>query len=140
MRTSLVTFSLTGTNFQPGPGNTTVTLFNQTYFTAHAGNVTATLTSVTATAITGNFTVPADAAFGKWFVNVTTINGDTSTITLVFSVTQQNTPTITSISPATGFRNSTIVFTLAGMNFQIGTRVQRLVLQPDVYLGINCRI
>ncbi len=121
VRTSLVTFTLAGTNFQPGPGNTTVTLYNQTYFTAHAGNVTATLTSVTATAITGNFTVPADAAFGKWFVNVTTNNGDTSTSVVPFSVMQQNTPAITSISPATGFRNTTIVFTLAGMNFQIGT-------------------
>ncbi len=121
MRTSLVTFSMTGTNFQPGTGNTTVTLFNQTYFTDHTANVTAQLTSVTSTAITGNFTVPADAAFGKWFVNVTTINGGTSTTPIVFTVPQQNTPTITSISPATGFQNSTVAFTLAGTNFQIGT-------------------
>ena len=41
VRTSLVTFSLAGTNFQPGTGNTTVTLFNQTYFTDHAANITA---------------------------------------------------------------------------------------------------
>ncbi|MGA2122563.1 MAG: PKD domain-containing protein, partial [Methanoregula sp.] len=117
VRTSLVTFTLGGTNFQPGAGNTNVTLFNTTY----PGVITARLTSVTLTAITGNFTIPVDAAFGKWFANVTTVSGGTSTSPVTFTVTQQLKPAITSITPATGFRNTTITFALAGSNFQVGT-------------------
>jgi PKD repeat protein len=117
VRTDLITFTLGGTNFQPGPGNTTVTLFNTTY----GGVITAQLSSVTPTAITGNFTIPADAAFGKWFVNVTTVDGGTSTSLVPFTVTQQLKPAITSITPATGFRNRTLTVSLAGSNFQVGT-------------------
>ncbi|MGA2121518.1 MAG: DUF3821 domain-containing protein, partial [Methanoregula sp.] len=117
VRTDLVTFTLSGTNFQPGAGNTTVTLFNSTY----PGVITAQLGSVTPTAITGNFTIPADAAFGKWFANVTTTDGGTSTSLVPFTVTQQLKPAITSITPATGFRNRTLTVSLAGTGFQVGT-------------------
>jgi PKD repeat protein len=117
VRTDLITFTLGGTNFQPGNGNTTVTLFNSTY----PGVITAQLGSVTPTAITGNFTIPADAAFGKWFANVTTVDGGTSTSLVPFTVVQQNTPKISTITPTSGFRNRTLTVALAGSNFQVGT-------------------
>jgi hypothetical protein len=122
VRTSIVSFTLAGTNFQPGTGNTTVTLFNQTYFTAHTQNITANLISVTPTGITGNFTVPEDSPFGNaWVVNVTTADGGMSMSPITFAVPKQLTPTITAIAPTSGNLNSTIDVTLTGTNFQVGT-------------------
>ena len=121
MRTDLVKFTLSGTNFQPGAGNTNVTFYNETYFNDNHENVTARLTSVTATTITGNFTIPANATFGKWFVNVTTADGGTSTSPVTFTVVQQNVPKVTLITPASGYRNRTLTVTLTGSGFQVGT-------------------
>jgi hypothetical protein len=136
VRTSIVSFTIAGTNFQPGFGNTTVTLFNQSYNSMNNANLTATLTSVTPTAITGTFMVPEDSPFGNaWRVNVTTLSGGRSTSPITFSVQQQLTPTITSITPATGFQNSTVEVTLAGTNFQIGTEGSNVTLYNQTYFG-----
>jgi hypothetical protein len=134
VRTSVVTFTMAGTNFRPGFGNTTVTLFNQTYFTAHSQNLTATLTSVTATAITGNFTVPVDSPFGNaWVVNVTTLDGGMSMSPVIFAVPRQLTPTITSVTPASGILNSTFEVTLAGTNFQVGNGGSNVTFYNKTY-------
>ena len=122
-RTSLVTFTLTGANYQSGPGNTTVTLYNATYLqTPGNANLTAQITTVTPTAITGNFTVPADSPIGKntWQVNVTTVNGGMSVSTSWFTVTQQVRPTISGMNVTSGYLNTTVPFTLTGTNYQVG--------------------
>jgi hypothetical protein len=136
VRTSIVTFTLAGTNFQPGTGNTTVTLFNRTYFDAHLANITANITSLTPTAITGNFTVPADSPFGNaWVVNVTTADGGRSMSPIMFSVPKQNTPAVTTITPASAFRNSTVLMTVTGTNFQIGNSGSNVTLYNRTYFN-----
>ncbi len=134
VRTNIITFTLAGTNFQPGIGNTTVTLFNRTFFDDNNRNITANITSLTPTAIVGNFTVPADSPFGAaWSVNVTTATGGMSMSPILFSVPQQKTPTVTAITPASAFRNSTVLMTVTGTNFQIGTTGSNVTLYNKTY-------
>ena len=101
--------------------------------------MTAQLTSVTPTAITGNFTVPADAAFGKWLVNVSTFSGGTSISPIVFTVPRAEHADHHLDLTLLGFQNSTITFTLAGTNFQIGTFGSNVSFFNQTYdtYGIN---
>ena len=58
---------------------------------------------------------------GNGSPNVTTVSGGTSTSPVTFTVVQQTTPTVSTITPANGFRNRTLTVTLVGTGFQVGT-------------------
>ncbi|MGA2122706.1 MAG: DUF3821 domain-containing protein, partial [Methanoregula sp.] len=99
-------FSITGTDFQPGPGNTTVQFRNQTDI------LVPTLTNVTATRIDGTLVIPEDATVGPWNIRVVTDGGE-NTLVGKFAIIQLMKPTITgSITPLTGVRTDLVRFTL----------------------------
>ncbi|MCX6693369.1 MAG: PKD domain-containing protein, partial [Methanomicrobiales archaeon] len=110
-----VPFTLTGTNYQAGA---VVNFTNGTY-----GTVTTTISSITSTKITGNATFPAVASSGKWNINVTTPDGGTGTKAGAFTVNKWLQPSTTSVSPVSGYGNTTIAFTLTGTNYQAGAVV-----------------
>ena len=89
----------------------------------NANNIT--INSVTATSINGTMFINTTAPAGKWNLTVTTINGGTSLVkTSAMTVAQFPAPTITSITPATGTKNSIVLFTIVGTNFEpAGTSV-----------------
>ncbi|MCX6693372.1 MAG: PKD domain-containing protein [Methanomicrobiales archaeon] len=115
-RNTTVSFTLTGTSFKPGA--TVVNFTNSTY---PGGNLTTTISSVTATKITGNVIIPYNAPWGKWNIVVTTPDGGTVTKIGAFTVNPWPKPTISAVSPASGYRNTTVLFTLTGTSFQDGT-------------------
>ena len=114
-------FTVTGTNFQTGSNMTWATFTVGTF--NNANNIT--INSVTATSINGTMVIGPDATPGKWNLTVTTINGGTSLVkTSAMTVAQFPAPTITSITPATGTKNSIVLFTIVGTNFEpAGTSV-----------------
>ena len=77
--------------------------------------LTATYNVTSPTQITGNVTIPSNAMAGSWNVSVTTIDGGNVWKPSAFTVKQFPAPTITSITPATGTKNSVVAFTLAGI-------------------------
>lgn len=111
---STVSFTIGGNYFRPG--FTTVAFRNATG--AYLG--TTTLTSTTATQITGTIPIPANAWMGPYNIYVTTAGSGTGTGTGLFSVIPRTIPTITSITPAQGFRNTTVNYVIAGTNFTAG--------------------
>ena len=100
-----------------------MTWANFTYGAFNNANIT--INSVTPTSINGTMVIGPDATPGKWNLTMTTINGGTSLVkTSAMTVAQFPAPTITSITPATGTKNSIVLFTLAGTNFEpAGTSV-----------------
>ncbi|MDP3564229.1 MAG: PKD domain-containing protein, partial [Methanoregula sp.] len=112
-----VGYSIVGTNFQPGM--TTVAIKNQT--TGAILNTTE-LTSVTSTKIIGNITIPDDAPTGKYRLEVTTVDGGTVPVANAFTVNAVPTPTIGTITPGFGNKNSVVAFTLTGTNFELNNR------------------
>ena len=115
-----VPFLITGTNFKSG--QTTVT-FNYPS-NGNALNGTVVVNTVTATTINGTVVVPFQAQTGKWNVSVATLDGGMIWKPAAFTVAQFPTPTITSITPATGTKGSPVAFTLVGTNFEpAGTSV-----------------
>ena len=114
-------FTVTGTNFQTGSNMTWATFTVGTF--DNANNIT--INSVTATSINGTMFINTTAPAGKWNLTVTTINGGTSLVkTSAMTVAQFPAPTITSITPATGTKNSIVLFTIVGTNFEpAGTSV-----------------
>ena len=112
---STIPFTVTGTNFQTGSGMTWV---NFTYGSFDNGN-NITINSVTPTSMNGTMVIGPDAPTGKWNMIVTTMDGKTSPVrTSAMTVAQFPAPAITSITPATGTKNSTVLFTLAETNFE----------------------
>ena len=82
------------------------------------------MNTVTATTINGTVVVPFQAQTGKWNVSVATLDGGMIWKPAAFTVAQFPTPTITSITPATGTKGSPVAFTLVGTNFEpAGTSV-----------------
>jgi hypothetical protein len=117
-RNATVNYTITGTNFQPG--NTEVTFRNAS---GSALNETsgAGVWLVTPTKIYGSVVVPYSASsVGAWNSSVSTFDGGTVWKPAAFAVARFPAPTITSITPVSGFRNSTVSYTLVGTNFQPG--------------------
>jgi PKD repeat protein/FtsP/CotA-like multicopper oxidase with cupredoxin domain len=109
-RNSTVAFVITGTNFRPGV--TTVEFRNQS-----TGLITANLSNVTATRIGGNLTIPLGAVAGLWNIRIVTLNGGEITRLNAFTVLNPAPPTLTTITPVSGFRNTTVSYTIVGTNF-----------------------
>jgi hypothetical protein len=116
-RNNTVGFSITGTNFQPD--KTVVAIRNQT--TGVALNTTE-LTAVTGTKIVGNITIPNNAPTGLYRLDVTTLDGGVVNKIGAFRVDPVPAPTIATITPSSGAKNSVVAFTIAGTNFQTGDR------------------
>jgi PKD repeat protein len=116
-RNASVFFLITGTNFQPG--QTTVN------FTYPSNGTQLNLTgmkiqTVTATTINGTVVVPYNASAVTMNVSVRTLDGGKVWKPAAFTVAQFPAPTIGAITPASGFRNTTVAFTITGTNFQPG--------------------
>jgi len=125
-RNRTVTFSITGSNFQPGY----TTVF---FHDLASGRLTPNLTSVTSTRIEGTVWVPVNEVPGGWNVNVTTLNGGETMRKNAFTLgATPPLPAIASISPARGARNSTVNFTITGSNFQTGSGQTRVRIFEDV--------
>ena len=119
-RNATVPFLITGTNFKSG--QTTVAFNYPSNGTAL--NSTVAVNAVSATTISGTVVVPYSAPTGTWNVSVATIDGGTVWKPAAITVNQFPAPSITSITPAAGTKNSTVLFTLAGTNFEpVGTSV-----------------
>jgi large repetitive protein len=113
-RNTTVSFTITGSNFQPGL--TSIVFRNA----SGAIGIVPDISGITATGITGFISIPANAPAGAWNVNITTADGGSVPGTGRFSVTAYPAPAITTISPASGNRNTTVCFTITGSNFQPG--------------------
>jgi parallel beta-helix repeat protein len=121
-RNATVPFLITGTNFQPG--QTTVSFNYPSNGTALNRTNGFTVNTVTATTINGTVVVPYNAPTGSWNVSVTTLDGGTIWKASTFTVGTFPAPTITSITPVSGFRNTSVSYTITGTNFEPGqTRV-----------------
>jgi len=100
-----VAVTLTGSNFTAGSNvmisGTGITQFGATF---------------SPTSITTNFVIAGNATLGARTVTVGTSGGTTAALTFTV-VAKPPTPTLTSISPITGSRGSTVAVTLTGTNF-----------------------
>jgi len=112
-RNTTVNFMITGNNFQPGVGGTYVRINS----TAGAP-IFASLSSVTSTKIIGTFTIPFNEGTGKYRLDVLTTSGGSASKQAAFTVNPLPAPTITAITPVSGFRNTTVAYTITGNNFQ----------------------
>jgi hypothetical protein len=112
-RNTTVSYTIVGTNFRPG--QTTVV------FRRASGSIlnSTVLTSVTTTSIKGTIVIPSNAWIGAYNVNISTIDGGSTPGTGMFTVAQLP-PTITSITPASALRNTTVSYTIVGTNFLPG--------------------
>jgi hypothetical protein len=118
-RNSTVGFTITGANFEPD-----LTTVNFTYQTTGAFLNTTVLTSVTSTKIIGTIMILRNAPTGLYQLAVNTTDGGGATKVNAFTVNAVPAPTITAITPVTGTKNSTVLFTLTGSNFEAaGTSV-----------------
>ena len=115
-RNATVPFQITGTNL--GPGLTTVAFNYPSDGTAL--NSTVVVNNVTATTINGTVVVPYSAPTGTWNASVTTIDYGTVWKPNAFTVSNFPAPTITTITPNSGFLNTTVSYTITGGNFQPG--------------------
>jgi hypothetical protein len=101
-----VAVTLTGTNFTAG---STINI--------SGGGVGQFGPQYSPTSITTNFIIAGNATLGDRTVTVTTAGGVTAPVTFTI-VAKPPAPTLTSITPNTGFRGNTVaVVTLAGTNF-----------------------
>jgi len=99
-----VAVTLTGTNFTPG-SNVTISGTGINQFGA----------TFSATSITTNFVIAANATIGARAVTVATAGGVTVPLTFTV-VAKPPTPTLSSISPNSGTRGNTVTVTLTGTN------------------------
>jgi hypothetical protein len=106
-----VTVALTGTSFVTGA--TTVSVAGGGVFAFNA-NVFVT----SSTSLTAHFVIDAAAAPGPRAVTVTTVRGTSGAQT--FTVVTPPPPTLTSVSPNSGVRGTTVTQTLTGTNFVEG--------------------
>lgn len=103
-----ITVTLTGTNFIAG--STTVNISGN-------GITITSATVASATSITANLTIAAEADFGARSVTVTTPGGTTAALT--FTVLP-SAPSLTSISPNSGSVGTVVSVTFTGANFLAG--------------------
>ena len=80
--------------------------------------IPATLTSVNTTTVQGSFVIPGTAGTGSYSLYVITTGGGFNSKPNMFTV--KTPPVITTISPASGYRSTTVAFTLTGTNFEPG--------------------
>jgi hypothetical protein len=81
--------------------------------------VTAVIQNIQGTALTANFTMASNATLGVHNVSVITSVGTTSSVPFTVNAAASP-PTLTSISPTTGFSGTAITATLTGTNFVVG--------------------
>jgi PKD repeat protein len=112
-------FTLTGANFQTGPGQTRVRVYEDVADTG----LDLTITSLTTTKITGSINITNHAFPGAYILEVTTVDGGRAARPAAFTVGYAAIPTISSIIPIAGYRNTTVGFTISGTNFQPGKTV-----------------
>jgi hypothetical protein len=117
-RNSTVSYTITGTNFEPGL--TTISFSYPSNGTALNLSDGFTVNTITATTINGTIVVPSSAPAGAWNVSVTTLDGGTVWKPSAFTVARFPAPTIASITTVSGFRNTTVSYTITGTNFQPG--------------------
>ncbi len=87
-----------------------------------SGLTVSNVSVVSSTSATATFTIAASAAPGARNVSVTTTGGTSNTA--VFTVNLTSTlPTLTSVSPSSGARGTSVNVTLTGTNFTSGSRV-----------------
>ena len=110
-----VLFTITGTYFQTA-SYTNVKIYNDVTNTVIPTNIV----SVTPTTIIGSATIGWIPA-GSYNVNVTTVDGGMAPKPGTFAVGYLAIPTITSLTPVSGLRNTTVKFTVTGTNFEPGT-------------------
>ncbi|HII98396.1 MAG TPA: PQQ-binding-like beta-propeller repeat protein [Methanoregula sp.] len=129
LRNTTVAFAITGKNFLPG--QTSVYLVRTV---GGAALNTVNITRITTTRIEGSVDVPANALLGNgWSVNVSTIDsGRNGTRPAAFTVANTPPPTLSSLTPNYGSKNTTVVFTIAGTNFQTGDGKTRVRIYEDV--------
>ena len=125
-----VPFEVTGNNFQTTENGTIVT-FQNVYIGL---KLNTTLTSVTPTKITGNFTIPADVSTSTLDLVVTTIDGGTTVKTSAFNVNYLPLPTLAAapLNVTSAYKNSTVTFILLGNYFQPDNTYVRLYLNSSV--------
>ncbi len=112
-----VNFTITGTNFQfGGSDQTRVRLFEN----VTDSELDTTVISVTPAKITGSVAIAAGAPQGPRYLEVFTVDGGSVTKASAFTVASPKIPTIASLSPASGFRNDTVQYTVKGTGFQPG--------------------
>ncbi|MCX6693371.1 MAG: hypothetical protein NT074_02285 [Methanomicrobiales archaeon] len=109
-----VPFTLIGSQYQ----DASTVIFNRT-----GGSIPATVSSVTETRITGSVNIPANAPTGSWNIAVTTSDGRIGVKTNAFTVTKWPRPVTSSVTPPSGYSNTTVAFTLTGTNYQTGSVV-----------------
>ena len=108
---STVLFTLAGTNFEPA--GTSVTIVEDTSGTV----LNATPISVTPGTIVGNVTIPATVPASLYRLQVTTKDGGTVSKLQAFTITSLPLPVMNTLTPASGYRNTTVPFTLTGNYF-----------------------
>ena len=113
-----VLFTITGTNFQ-ATNKTNVTIYNDITNTV----LSTAIISITPTTIIGSVQIPGSAPAGLYNVNVTTVDGGTASRPGSFAVGFVGIPTITSLTPVSGYLNTTVNFTVTGTNFEPGSTV-----------------
>ena len=80
-----------------------------------------TVLSTTPTTIIGSIQIPGSAPAGAYNVNVTTADGGTASRPGSFTVGFVGIPAIASLTPVSGYQNTTVNFTVTGTNFEQGT-------------------
>ncbi|HII99300.1 MAG TPA: PKD domain-containing protein [Methanoregula sp.] len=112
-----INVTITGKYFQTRAFETWV---NFTYNTGGQtfDNRNITVTSVTPTRINATMIVGPGMPAGKWNLTVTTVDGGPSAKKLsAITVSHFPVPKVTSISPVSGYQNSTLTYTIFGTNF-----------------------
>ncbi len=102
--------TLSGANF---------TFDTPTILVSGSGITVSNLVVVSDTTITADLVVSAGAATGVRTVRVETAEGDSTTVNFTINVSSD--PTITSITPSSGYQTSTIAFTITGTNLTGGS-------------------
>jgi len=115
VRGTSLSVTVAGTGFEPGA---TVHLFRAGEPEIWVGSVTV----ASPTKITGSLAIPADAALGTWDVVVTNPGGRSASKLAAFTV-KDPAVTVTSITPNSGLRNTTVPVVVGGTSFADGATV-----------------
>ena len=116
-----VAFTLLGSNFMT-PEQTSIRVVDDSSGTELATSII----SMTDKKVIGSFIIPANAPQAKYKLEVKTTDGGTVTKYEAFTVNARKVPTIGTITPNTGFKNSTVSYTLKGADFVDGATIVRL--------------
>jgi len=118
--------TITGSNFQDG-ATAKLTMSGQ-------DAIDATDVSVdSASKITCTFDIPDDATVGTWSVAVTNSNGQSGELTNYFIVhkAKETNPTVSSITPKSGYQGDTIDITITGTGFKDGATAALIKTDQD---------